>query len=597
LSISNNLFKFYKRRFFRLAPALFIVLLFSAILISFFAPTSSHQKFANQGFAVMFLIGNLGAYRYQGDYFDPNPNSLVHLWSLSVEEQIYILIPLLGSLFFLAGKTTKDIRMRFLSLMILGTFLSLISFLNPLTFQPIYSFFNVSMNSDLAFYLPINRLWQFTVGSILFLITKETPKRESSNSYLYLTIVAPWFLVLILFGTFRMNQQLVTLVTTTLTLIVVKNRSLDFLPKKLIFGLVWLGNRSYSIYLVHMPIIYLLLNSPHFHSIVPKGEVLKFCLLVFLSLLVGHMAYTKVEMRYRESHDHTNTKSDLLKIFICSTAVFILLGVLRYASINNILKDPNIPTSAGVKSWNWDPECSFHSSETIDKRQPCLYFNGVGKNYLLIGDSHSASLSKTMVSISKLNNANIFVWTHTSCPFITKKNAKSTKLDLVSESCLKHNQRILQFLQNTEIDTIFYTQRSSSSYVKLSLESNLSQFRFQILQGLATLEQYASELIFVGVTPEYVDSFTFLNYLRKDEGKFSELPWNDNQYWKKVLKASKTHYVDIYSVFCRSKTWCVNQLDGQWLFEDLNHLSILGGQLVMPSIQEILDISKLNSMQ
>ena len=89
LSISDNLFRFYKRRFFRLAPALFIILLFSAILILLFAPTSSHQKFANQGFAVLFLIGNLGAYRYQGDYFDSNPNPLVHLWSLSVEEQIY----------------------------------------------------------------------------------------------------------------------------------------------------------------------------------------------------------------------------------------------------------------------------------------------------------------------------------------------------------------------------------------------------------------------------------------------------------------------------------------------------------------------------
>lgn len=481
--------------------------------------------------------------------------------------------------------------------MILGTFLSLISFLNPWTYQPIYSFFNVSINSDLAFYLPINRLWQFTVGSILFLTTQETPKRELSNSYRCVTIVAPYFLVFILFGSFRMNQQLVMLVTTTLTLIVVKNRSLNFFPKKLIFGLVWLGNRSYSIYLVHMPIIYLLMNSPHFHFIAPKDEALEFCLLIFLSLFVGHMAYTKVEMRYRENHDHTNTKSDLLKVFIYFTAVFILMGVLRYASVNDILIDPKIPTSAGIKSWNWDPECSFHSSETIDIRQPCLYFNGVAKNYLLIGDSHSASLSKTIVSVSKLNKANLFVWTHTSCPFITKRNAKSTKLDLVSESCLKHNQRILQFLQNTEIDTIFYTQRSSSSYVKPLLESNLSQFRLQILKSLATLEEYATELIYVGVTPEYVDNFTFFNYLRKDAGKFSELPWHENQYWLIALKASKIHYVDIYSVFCRSKTWCINQLHGQWLFEDLNHLSISGGQLVMPSIQEILDSSKLNSMK
>ena len=86
---------FYKRRFYRLAPALGVSLTISAILIFLFGSVYDHQRFAKQGIATLLLLGNFGAYKYSGDYFSPTPNPLVHTWSLSVEEQIYILLPLI----------------------------------------------------------------------------------------------------------------------------------------------------------------------------------------------------------------------------------------------------------------------------------------------------------------------------------------------------------------------------------------------------------------------------------------------------------------------------------------------------------------------
>ena len=90
-----NLLEFYKRRFYRLAPAMAFILVISALAILLLGSPSDHERFARQGIATLLLIGNLGAYRYSGDYFSSNPNPLVHTWSLSVEEQIYIFLPIL----------------------------------------------------------------------------------------------------------------------------------------------------------------------------------------------------------------------------------------------------------------------------------------------------------------------------------------------------------------------------------------------------------------------------------------------------------------------------------------------------------------------
>ena len=96
-----NLKIFYVRRFYRLAPALAATLGISAVAILFLGPTSDHERYASQGIATLLVLGNFGAYRYSGDYFSPNPNPLIHTWSLSVEEQIYIFLPLILMLIWL----------------------------------------------------------------------------------------------------------------------------------------------------------------------------------------------------------------------------------------------------------------------------------------------------------------------------------------------------------------------------------------------------------------------------------------------------------------------------------------------------------------
>lgn len=165
-----NLKEFLIRRFYRLAPALGITLAFSAICIFLFGPVSDHSRFARQGIATLLLAGNLGAYKYNGNYFQPNPNPLVHTWSLSVEEQIYIFIPFL--LLVILTKQTKVLKKNFGIYLLLGS-MSLIVFILPKLFQGFFNILGIENPGDFQFYSPTSRIWQFCIGGMCWMILKN----------------------------------------------------------------------------------------------------------------------------------------------------------------------------------------------------------------------------------------------------------------------------------------------------------------------------------------------------------------------------------------------------------------------------------------
>jgi peptidoglycan/LPS O-acetylase OafA/YrhL len=166
----SNLSYFYRRRFFRLAPALAAILITSTILVFFLGSPSIHQRFAMQGIATLLLLGNLGAYRYSGDYFSPSPNPLVHTWSLSVEEQIYIFLPIFLMLILYKRHQIKKL---FGISVVLLTSISFISFMFPELLHSIYAKFGIAIAEQISFYSPIDRFWQFGVGGICYLFLEK----------------------------------------------------------------------------------------------------------------------------------------------------------------------------------------------------------------------------------------------------------------------------------------------------------------------------------------------------------------------------------------------------------------------------------------
>jgi len=158
LSLGASMLRFYARRIRRIAPALVTCLLVTALASVLFIPESWLSEASDKtGLMAFFGLGNWVLAAVGNDYFAPKAefNPYTHTWSLGVEEQFYLLFPLL----FLAW--ARGARGRWLSL---GLF-ALVSAAS-LLHAAVLGLRDVP--PSWAFYATTTRLWQLGVGVLLF---------------------------------------------------------------------------------------------------------------------------------------------------------------------------------------------------------------------------------------------------------------------------------------------------------------------------------------------------------------------------------------------------------------------------------------------
>ena len=174
-----NIIAFYKRRIRRLIPALVFVLLISLLLSYFVLDPIKLKEFSASLFASLFFTANI-YFHYFGDFYGNDVNlrkPLLHLWSLGIEEQFYILYPLV-LLFIL-----KYLRKYLLFFLVVG-------FLISLGFAQYAS----THHKMFSFYMLPSRAWEILSGSILayILIKKENKffiNKKVGNFFFCLSIL------------------------------------------------------------------------------------------------------------------------------------------------------------------------------------------------------------------------------------------------------------------------------------------------------------------------------------------------------------------------------------------------------------------------
>jgi peptidoglycan/LPS O-acetylase OafA/YrhL len=380
----SNLRYFYKRRFYRLAPALAVVLAISAISIFLLGPIDDYQRVVTQGIATLLGVGNVGAYKYSGDYFSPNPNPLVHTWSLSVEAQIYIFLPLILMLLLRNRTSLKKV-----TVLVLGVIsaISLISFLFPTILQPLYSRAGIELASQISFYSPIDRIWQFTIGGLAFLLIDRYQSHSMKISR-NIHLVAVVAVVIILFGPIHIGLKVSSILASVFAVIVIILKSLDVLPDILTKKLEWLGDRSYSIYLVHMPLLYLAKYSPVTQIGSSENRIIQSTIAAFASILLGAISYSKIENRHRNKGKKGSTvSSGILKVFLSAfigpLSIFLLLSGFSGTSSTSMYKDRL--DNGMCKFWTPNLDENFHS-----RFLKC--YSKFGRAIVVLGDSHAMNI-------------------------------------------------------------------------------------------------------------------------------------------------------------------------------------------------------------
>jgi peptidoglycan/LPS O-acetylase OafA/YrhL len=246
---------FYIRRFKRLTPALALMVtvttLTSALVLS---PLGTQQTAALTAIGAMLVVGNIVISRTTGGYFDApaNTNPLLNVWSLSVEEQFYLVFPAVLAAGWLISRRARSLRVTPSVLVLSVAVVSFASLYMEKFVVPHTQFL-------FGFYGPVSRAWEFSAGAILALAASraaiKSPRLAMVFGVLGVLLLASsmWLID----GTARFPGPLTLLpVIGTLLLLLAGSQNSNPVARALAAKImIKVGDWSYSIYLWHWPLI------------------------------------------------------------------------------------------------------------------------------------------------------------------------------------------------------------------------------------------------------------------------------------------------------------------------------------------------------
>jgi peptidoglycan/LPS O-acetylase OafA/YrhL len=177
----HNLADFYTRRIRRIVPAASVVLSLT-VVVAYLSLGSrfSPDLFGDVRWASLFA-GNFRLIATGSNYFIPGvaPSLITHFWSLGVEEQFYLVFPLVV---FLTARASSERRRRssLAVVLVLGVALS-----------ALWSFHETPLNAVVAYYSPFTRFWELGLGGLVALLPQDwARKTPRTNAVLAVAALA-----------------------------------------------------------------------------------------------------------------------------------------------------------------------------------------------------------------------------------------------------------------------------------------------------------------------------------------------------------------------------------------------------------------------
>lgn len=392
-----SIIQFYERRARRILPALTVVLFATSIAAFFLMPPSLLHDYARSLVSVVAFGSNIYFY-FSNGYFSTasEEKPLLHTWSLAVEEQYYLLFPLL-----LAGMWYA-LRAATFWVMLGLAVVSLLLSEHLLRQQAI----------DANFYLIFSRAWELLAGSLLALLKPEGWNHFNAR----LRHGLAWLGLMLIIGAVILLDQstpfpgLYALIPVLGACIIIAFCDPASITGKLLShrAMVGIGLISYSLYLWHQPLFAFLRMKT-----TQQPSAIIFAVTIAVALLLATLSYWYIEQPFRHRQRFSRRR-----IFQLSGMTLTLTLALGLASMQGQGFPERFVNSTLMASTVGSPlrdSCHTSGTDYLKPSLSCEYF-GSRITWASLGDSHTVELAYALGEKLQQRDAGLLHLSFSGCP-------------------------------------------------------------------------------------------------------------------------------------------------------------------------------------
>jgi peptidoglycan/LPS O-acetylase OafA/YrhL len=547
---------FFRRRALRLLPAYFSIVLLTAIASIFLVTPNEFNQVSIQSLFDTFFTSNFGFWAQNSYFASSEFNPLLHLWSLGVEVQFYLIVPLLFYLFKLN---------KVFFILIFSTSLLLCLFM-------------IGISPKTSFFMMPLRLWEFLIGfGIARYMMPNGGGVIKGNKWLatmgmIMILTTPFFSIdgdsfSVINGHPGIGAIVITL-STGLVLLYGIGIFNYFRSVGNVLEIV--GKYSYSIYLVHFPVIVLFMYQPFSGTQLQIGGMYSVILLLAMTIFLSYFLYQLIEVKLRKSRS--------IKKILIAFPFLIILAVWSGESIQkNVFSERQFKISSAYADRG-----VYRCGRFFQALNPSEKSCRIGKKIegteriLLVGNSHADSIKESFVEVANKNNVEVYfvaegtpLMRKDQATFISKLLNKQMNVgDIVDEAVNKKMNHIVVHYSYGAISINIINSLVEQAYKK--------SIKVSYMMPIPVHNERVPKMLWNNNAPLVVESKS--NYKQNTKDYFQKL--------KQIRQNNFETYATV-NYFCKGQCKIISEDGSPYYFDD-SHLTLTGAKVLAPLFEKII---------